>query len=67
MGRFLIITGIIIAFVGLIFLFSDKIPFGKLWGDLNFQKGNLRISIPLMTCILISIILTLIFNFFSRK
>ncbi len=66
-GRFLIIAGVSVTIIGLIFTISDKLPLGKLPGDLNFGKNNFRISIPITTCILFSIIITLIVNFFSRK
>ncbi len=66
-GRFLIIVGIVITVLGFLFLISDKLPLGKLPGDINIGKNNFRISIPVTTCILVSIILTLIINFFSRR
>jgi hypothetical protein len=66
-GRFLIIVGIVITVLGFLFLISDKFPLGKLPGDFNFGKNTFRISIPITTCILVSIILTLIVNFFSRR
>ncbi len=66
-GRFLIVVGAVVAFVGMLFLLSDKIPIGKLPGDLHFGKSNVKISIPITTCILISVVVTLIINFFSRK
>jgi hypothetical protein len=67
LGRFLIIVGIALAVIGCLFLMVDKIPLGRLPGDLNFGKNNFRVSIPITTCILISVLLTLIVNFFSRK
>lgn len=67
MGRFLIVAGIAVAAVGCLFLMADKLPIGRLPGDFSFGKNNLRIYIPVTTCILISILLTLIVNFFSRK
>lgn len=67
MGRFLIVAGVAIAALGCIFLMADKLPFGRLPGDIHFGKSSFRIYIPITTCILISILLTLIVNFFSRK
>ena len=66
-GRFLITVGIVITVLGFLFLVSDKLPLGKLPGDITIGKHNFRISIPVTTCILVSIILTLIINFFSRR
>ena len=67
MGRLLIIAGFILAALGALFMMSDKLPFGKLPGDIHFGKNNFHIYIPVTTCILLSIVITLIVNFFSKK
>lgn len=67
LGRFLILAGVVLAGVGAIFMMSDKLPFGRLPGDLHFGKNNVQIFIPITTCILLSIIITLIVNFFSKR
>ena len=66
-GRFLIIAGTVIIVIGFLFLLSDKIPIGKLPGDLQFGSGRFKIHIPIATSILISVALTIVFNFFARK
>ena len=66
-GRFLIIAGTVIIVLGLVFLMADKIPIGRLPGDLKFGGERFRIYIPVATCVLLSVIITLIVNFFSRK
>jgi hypothetical protein len=66
-GRFLIIAGTVVIVVGVIFLLADKFPIGRLPGDLRFGNEKVRIYIPVATCILLSIIITLIVNFFSKK
>lgn len=66
-GKFLVLSGIILLVLGMIFLVSDKLPIGKLPGDIQIGTGRFRIFIPIATSILLSIILTLILNFFSRK
>ena len=67
-GKFLILFGGILLLVGILFLFIGKIPFlGKLPGDLYFQKGRWGFYLPLTTCILISILLTLLFSLFGRR
>ncbi|UCD63237.1 MAG: DUF2905 domain-containing protein [Candidatus Zixiibacteriota bacterium] len=66
-GKLLIIFGFLIVVVGILLLFADRIPFlGKLPGDLSFKSGNVRIYIPIVTCIILSIILTIIVNLFGR-
>jgi hypothetical protein len=67
-GKFLIITGVIIAAVGALFLLSGKIPLlGKLPGDIVIQKKNFTFYFPLATSILLSIIITFIFWLLGRR
>jgi hypothetical protein len=69
-GKFLVITGILIAAVGgLLLLFRNTgVPFlGKLPGDIVIQRKNFTFYFPVATSILLSIILTLIFYFLGRK
>jgi hypothetical protein len=65
-GRFLLIVGVSIAAVGVLFMLSDKLPWGQLPLDININKGNFKISFPIMSCILLSIVLTVVVNFFSK-
>ncbi|MFZ5449418.1 MAG: DUF2905 domain-containing protein [Thermodesulfobacteriota bacterium] len=61
LGRFLIVVGVILAIVGAVFLLAPKIPWlGRLPGDITYKRGNFSFYFPLGTCILISILLTLI-------
>lgn len=67
-GKVLIITGIILIIAGALFLFVNKIPFlGRLPGDIAVQKKNFSFYFPLTTCIIISIILSLIMWLLGRK
>ena len=43
-----------------------NIPFGKLPGDITYQKKNITVFAPFGTMIVVSVILTLIMNFLSR-
>jgi len=67
MGKFLVIAGIVIVALGLVFLLSDKVPLGRLPGDLKLGTERFRIYIPVATCVLLSVVVTLIVNFFSKK
>lgn len=61
-GRLLLILGGILISLGLFFIFGGKIPFlGRLPGDIIIHRENFRFYFPLTTCILISLILTIIF------
>ncbi len=61
LGRFLIVIGVILVIVGVVFLVAPKLPWlGRLPGDISIKRGNFSFYFPLGTCILISVILTLI-------
>jgi len=65
MGKMLIGIGIVL--IGIIMTFGPKIPWiGKLPGDIFIQRGNFSFHLPLTTCIIISIILTLLLYLFRR-
>ncbi len=67
-GKTLILFGIILIGVGLLLSFFNKIPYlGKLPGDIYIQKKNFTFYFPLMTSLLASIILSLIFWLWSRR
>jgi len=61
-GRMLIVLGLILVAAGLFFSFGGRLPFrlGRLPGDIFIQGRNLTFYFPLATCILLSILLTLV-------
>ncbi len=65
-GRLLLIIGGLIAFVGLLFFVFGRLGLGRLPGDIFIQRENFTFYFPLATMIIISIVLTLLLNFFRR-
>lgn len=66
-GKFLILAGVFLILFGLLFIFWERIPFlGKLPGDLMIQRGSFRLFIPVVTCIIISLVLTILINIVLR-
>lgn len=66
-GKILLLFGLAVAGVGLLLLLSDKIGWiGKLPGDFTIRKGNFTFYFPLATCILVSVVLSLLLWFFRR-
>jgi len=64
-AKTLIAFGILLILVGAGLLLFGKIPFlGKLPGDIYVQKKNFEFHFPIATCIVISILLTLLFSVF---
>ena len=67
-GKTLILLGAVLMVLGLVFVLAPKIPFlGKLPGDIHLKGKNWSFSFPVVTCIVISIVLTLLLNLFSRR
>ncbi|GAB4338116.1 MAG: hypothetical protein Kow0099_11930 [Candidatus Abyssubacteria bacterium] len=63
LAKFLMIVGAVIFVIGLAVLLAPKIPWlGHLPGDIDIRGKNYRIYIPIITCILLSILLTLLLN-----
>ncbi len=61
----LIISGIILLLIGLLYPYIKKLGLGQLPGDILFKTGNSTFFFPVITCLIISIILTIIFNLFK--
>jgi len=62
-GRMLLVLGALICVVGAFFFFGGKLPFrlGRLPGDIHYQGKNSSFYFPVVTCLLLSVALTLIF------
>ncbi|HEY2989989.1 MAG TPA: DUF2905 domain-containing protein [Candidatus Binatia bacterium] len=66
-GKTLIIFGIVLVVLGVLFSLGSKIPWlGRLPGDIYIHRGNFTFYFPLATCILLSLIITLVLYLFRR-
>lgn len=65
-GRFLIVIGMVILLIGIAFALLGKLGVGKLPGDFVLRRGNFTFYFPLMTSVILSLLLTLLFWFFRR-
>ena len=67
LGKFLVIAGLLLAAVGaLLWSGFGKGWFGRLPGDVNYSKGDFSFHFPIVTCLLASIVLTLLLWLFRR-
>ena len=69
LGRFLIILGLVLVVLGTILSFSDFFSFlrlGRLPGDIYIKRDNFSFYFPITTCILLSVILTLLLYLFRK-
>ena len=72
LGRLLVLLGVVLVVLGgMLWLggaLGGKVPFlGRLPGDIHVQRGNWSFYFPLTTSIILSIVLTLILAFLSRR
>ena len=66
-GKLLILWGVILILVGLLLTLMPQIPFmGRLPGDIVIKRENFQFYFPIVTCIIISLILTFLLNLFRR-
>jgi hypothetical protein len=69
LGKLLLLVGGIIALAGLVFLLAGKLhlPLGRLPGDIVYRGKNMTFYFPLVTCLLLSLILSLVLWLFNRR
>ncbi|HEX6801118.1 MAG TPA: DUF2905 domain-containing protein [Candidatus Binatia bacterium] len=67
LGKTLIYLGLLLVVVGLVLSLAGKLPWlGHLPGDISIERERLSFYFPLATCIVISVILSLVLYFFRR-
>jgi hypothetical protein len=64
--RLLITLGIILVVLGLLWPWLSKLGLGRLPGDIVIERENGRFYFPLMTSLIVSLILTLLFWLFRK-
>jgi hypothetical protein len=68
LGRTLVVMGIALAVLGGILLLVGTVPgLGRLPGDISIERGNFRIYAPIATCLLLSLLLTIVLNVVARR
>jgi len=67
LGRVLLLFGLVLLGLGLLFVLGEKIPWiGRLPGDIRIKGEKFGFYFPIMTCIIISLLLTLLFAIFRK-
>ncbi len=68
LGKTLMIFGAVLLVVGAVLYLGGKLPWlGRLPGDIHVEKENFSFYFPVVTCIIISVVLTIVLNLFSRR
>ncbi len=66
-GRVLLVVGLVVAGAGLLLMAGDALGLGRLPGDLSWRRGNVRVFAPIATCLLLSIVASIVFSLISRR
>ena len=68
LGKTLIVIGVVIVAVGGVLVLAGRVPWlGRLPGDIYIQRGNFSFYFPVVTSLVVSVLLTLLFWLFSRR
>ena len=67
LGKFVVIIGVILTLVGLV-IWSGFAPkwLGRLPGDIRIERGHSAFYFPIVTCIILSIVLSVLLSIFRR-
>lgn len=65
-GKLLMLGGAAFFVVGAIFFVGAKFGLGRLPGDIAFSRGNTSVFIPIVSCLVISVVLTVVVNLVLR-
>ena len=68
LGKALVVSGVLLVILGGLVLFSGRISWlGRLPGDIRIKRDGFSFYFPLTTCIIVSVILTLLFRLLGRR
>jgi hypothetical protein len=66
MARFLIVLGLVILVIGLLWPYLSRIGLGQLPGDIVIKRDSVTFYFPLVTCLVLSLLFSLIFWVVNR-
>jgi len=67
LGKLLLAAGIAVALVGAFLMVGGRLPLGRLPGDISVQGQSGGFFFPIVSCIVISVVLTVVLNFIIRR
>ncbi len=65
-GRWLIAVGLVLVVVGLLWPWLGKFGLGRLPGDILVERGDFRFYFPIVTCLIVSVVVSLILWLLNR-
>ncbi len=67
LAQMLMVAGVLLFLLGLALLLSGKLPWlGRLPGDIVWRRGNTTVHLPIVTCLLLSLLLTALLSLWRR-
>lgn len=66
-GKLMLTIGLLLVIAGGVMVLVSKLGLGRLPGDIFIRKGNVSFYFPLATSIIISVVLSLLFNLITRR
>lgn len=67
LGRILLIVGVLLVVVGGLAAMGVRLPFGRLPGDIAIEGERGGVYVPIVTMLIVSVVLTVLFNLFLRR
>jgi hypothetical protein len=65
-GRWLVTAGLVLVVVGLLWPWLGALGLGRLPGDIVIERGNFSFYFPIVTCLAVTLIVSLILWFLNR-
>ncbi len=67
LGKLLVLFGVILIAVGVLLIVAGKLPWlGRLPGDIYYRGEHVTVFFPIVTCLLVSVVITLLLYLFRR-
>jgi hypothetical protein len=66
LSRRIIAIGLVLVVIGLLWPWLSKLGLGRLPGDIAIERGNFTFYFPIVTCLIVSIVLSLVFWLMNR-
>lgn len=67
LGKLMVVMGVVIALTGLVVWLGPQVPWlGRLPGDISIKRDNFSFHFPLATCLVVSLLLSLLLHLFRK-
>lgn len=66
-GPVLVVVGLVVVGLGGLLWLLGGLGLGRLPGDISWRRGDVHVFVPIASCIVISVVLTLVLNLLVRR